>query len=212
MARPAADEKRKDSWEELLDPEKRVEIKLESALKRITENRIIQVVIKSDHYSAVQTGLLEFLKKKFGKGVFVSANKALVNLFDSKEQPEKESSIVFVDMISESAGTEKPIGKNLHYLESPQNLMELNELAEKTLSEMSGPKFLLLDSLSTLLLYNKPETVEKFVHTLAGKIRNLDALGIFLTVQLKENEDAIRVISQFCDHTIEIDETQSRTQ
>ncbi len=54
---------KKESLEALLDPEKRVEVKLESVLGEIKEPKVILVVIESDYYSAIQTELLDFLKK-----------------------------------------------------------------------------------------------------------------------------------------------------
>ncbi|MBU0636364.1 hypothetical protein KKE06_05035 [Candidatus Micrarchaeota archaeon] len=204
---------KKESLESLLDPEKRVEVKLESALSEIKKPNVVLVVIESDHYSAIQTGLLDFLKKRSDNGVFVSVNKALVNLFDSPQKVLEDQKTVFVDLVSETAGTEKLSGENVHYLESPKNLLELTMQIEQALEKNpKNQQFLILDSLSTLLLYNKPEPLEKFVHQLVGKIRGLQALGIFLMVRLKENQDTIRVISQFCDHTIEITENESRTE
>jgi len=88
--------------------------------------------------------------------------------------------------------------------------MELTVQIEQGLQNNSKEQFVVLDSLSTLLLYNKADSVEKFVHTLAGKIRQKKAMGLFLMVRLKENEDIIRLLSQFCDHTIEIEDKPIR--
>lgn len=203
--------KKKDSIEELLDPERRVQAQLESRLTETKSPTVLLVVINSEHYSAVQTAVLRFLSQK--RGVFVSVNKPLENLFGTPETIGQQKNLVFVDMISESAGVQRVEASNARYLESPQNLLEAAVLVEKELRAMPAQeRFAVFDSLSTLLLYNKAEAVERFVHNLAGKIRNLQTVGILLMVQLKENRDTIRVISQFCDQTVEITESEAQTQ
>jgi archaellum biogenesis ATPase FlaH len=91
--------------------------------------------------------------------------------------------------------------------------LEATVLAEKELKTMPlDNRVAVFDSVSTLLLYNKAESVERFVHNLAGKIRNLQTIAILLMVHLEEEKDTIRVISQFCDKTIEISESESKSE
>lgn len=200
----------KKNWEDLLDPQKRIGIKLETMLSQLVENKVVLVVIESEHYSAIQSTLLPLLKKRSSGGVFVSANKPLVNL-GSTVSPEKNT--VFVDMVSETAGIAKVNWPNARYLETPQSLVELSVLIENELKKMPfANKFVVLDSLSTLALYNKFEVTERFMHNLTGKLRNLKTLSLILTVRLHENEDLIRSVSQFCDQTVEITENETKTQ
>lgn len=200
----------KKNWEDLLDPQKRIEIKLETMLSELVENQVILVVIESEHYSAIQSTLLPLLKKKNPGGIFVSANKPLANL---GQNGLSDKNTIFVDMVSETAGIPKVDWPNARYLETPQSLVELSVLIETELKKMPfANKFVILDSLSTLALYNKFEVTERFMHNLTGKLRNLKTLSLILTVRLHENEDLIRSVSQFCDQTVEITENESHTQ
>lgn len=201
--------KKSDSLEQYLDPQKRIQTKLESALKTVQAPKVVLLLIDSEHYNAVQASLLQFLREK--RGVFVSVNKPLGNLLETPESVAKLANLVFVDMVSESSGIQPLNASNARYLESPQNLLELAVLAEKELKAMPlNGRFAVFDSLSTLLLYNKAEAVERFVHNLAGKIRNLQTIAILLMVHLEEHKDTIRVISQFCDQTIEVAENEAK--
>lgn len=203
-------EKPRQNVEDWLNPEKQLTAKLESGLSEIKAPQILLVIIESEHYSAVQNGLLGLLQKRFQSGVFVSVNKALAQLVENETELQKMKNIAFIDLVSEGAGTEKLEAKNAVYLESPQNLLELAVQVEQRLQSLPAERFVVVDSVSTLLLYNKPDTLEKFVHTLAGKIRAKNAVGIFLTVRLRENKDILQVLSQFCDHTIEIEDLKIR--
>jgi hypothetical protein len=61
-----------------------------------------------------------------------------------------------------------------------------------------------VDSLSTLLIYNKPDAVVKLVHSIANKVRVENVQGVFLMIKTEENLDIIKIISQFADTVIEV--------
>lgn len=88
-------------------------------------------------------------------------------------------------------------------MEDPGSLSELSLLID-TLCNEKKIKFIVLDSLSTLLLYNDTKEVEKFAHDLLNKTRKA---GVSITILVpKENskEDILAEITQFCDKEIEI--------
>lgn len=63
--------------------------------------------------------------------------------------------------------------------------------------------FIVLDSVTTLLVYNKTETVERFIQYFVNKVRLLDMEGVILSVEGEEkSKKIIGVLSQFCDKTI----------
>ena len=203
--------KKKGFPEKLLNPKKRMGAKLKAILEDTVAPKMVLVVVESENYPAIQNSLLEFLMENHPKSIFVSVNKPLVSLIENAEKELKEKKMVFVDLVSESAGIQKMQSPNVHYLESPQNLLDLSLLIEREISAVAAEdRFTVIDSLSTLLLYNKAEVVEKFLHNLTGKLRAAQAIGVFLAVRLKENEDTLRGLSQFCDQVAAISETNPR--
>ena len=65
-------------------------------------------------------------------------------------------------------------------------------------------KFVIIDSLSTLLLYNDAKEVEKFLHGLFNKTRKSNASIIITSPKEKSKEDLFAEITQFCDKEIEL--------
>lgn len=63
-----------------------------------------------------------------------------------------------------------------------------------------------LFSLSTLLSFGDLRTVSRFVHTLVGRIDNVDGLGVFRIDPASHEEQAIRTLSQFCSGRIDVRE------
>lgn len=61
-----------------------------------------------------------------------------------------------------------------------------------------------LCSVSTLLSFGDLRTVSRFVHTLVGRIDNVDGLGVFVVDPTGHDEQAINTLSQFCSGRIEV--------
>lgn len=57
--------------------------------------------------------------------------------------------------------------------------------------KLKEEKFLLLDSLSTLLIYNDSKAVSKFAHLLTEKMRRWDTQGSLLTVEMNAEKDVV---------------------
>jgi len=111
--------------------------------------------------------------------------------------------LVFLDGITVQSGGQKTSKENFYFVDSPKELTELSVLTENILKELKGKKFILLDSASTLLVYNQHETVEKFVHSMISKARIHEANCIVLLA--KEHKKSLaEYISEFCDKIIEI--------
>jgi len=123
--------------------------------------------------------------------------------------PFVQNKIEFVDCISQMSGAPELEGPHYNYLESPQQLVELSVLLNKLFQKIEGNKFLVVDSLSTLLIYNKPEAITKFVHSIANKIRTEKVLGVLLIIKTEDNMDVIKILSQFSDSVIEVRDHQA---
>ena len=65
-------------------------------------------------------------------------------------------------------------------------------------------KFLFFDSLSTLLIYNKPITVAKFIHFLSGKMRMWRVKGIIISLEKESDKELLSELSQFCDIRLDL--------
>lgn len=66
-----------------------------------------------------------------------------------------------------------------------------------------------LCSVSTLLTFSDLKTVSRFVHTLVGRVGQVDGLGVLLVDPSNHDERAVSTLSQFCDGRIDVraDET-----
>lgn len=193
--------------EGFLDSHKRIQFQLEQRLDAENLTGIILAVVDAADFPEANTGLVGYFEKRKMPGVFVSVNKPIATLLAPWPANSFVSqSIDFVDCISQMSGTRELVGPHVHYLESPQQLVELSGKISELLSKKTGKRFLVIDSLSTLLIYNRPESIEKFVHAVTNKIRGMPVFAVLLMIKTAENLDVQRIVSQFCDHVIEVRE------
>jgi hypothetical protein len=192
--------------EELLSPLRQIDLKLQRALQDLPKSYVVLALIKVQEYSATNIELIKYLAKQGIPGVFVSVNKPLEEIVESvPQQLIEKSNIEFIDCVSRISGTNEVQGKNFHYVDSANDLVELTEAMEETMEKLKEQeKFAIIDSVSTLLIYNKEEAIERFVHAIAGKLRNWKAKGIFIMVESAQTKSIAEALGQFCDKVIEI--------
>jgi archaellum biogenesis ATPase FlaH len=63
-------------------------------------------------------------------------------------------------------------------------------------------KFLFLDSLSSLLIYNGEDSVKEFTHSIINKIRLDNIAGVILSIDKKGAEDLLKTLAPMCDREV----------
>ena len=91
-------------------------------------------------------------------GIYVSLNKTQKSTEDIlKKSGVRTDKMFFIDCVT----TEKSRDDVLHI--SPEQLDMLSDAIKEFIKEINGEKYLLIDALSTLLIYNNENKVAKFV-------------------------------------------------
>lgn len=193
--------------EEWLSPTRQIDLKLQKCLDDLPKSYILLAIIKVQEYSATNIELIKYFAKKGVPGVFVSINKPLEDLaMDFPKEYLETNKVSFIDCISRSSGAQEIKCTGFSYIDAPNDLVELTVAMEKAMEKLDGVEnFVAIDSISTLLIYNKPETVEKFVHSIAGKMRVWKAKGILIMVESTETRAVAETLGQFCDKVIKIE-------
>ena len=141
----------------------------------------------------LQTKVNTVLRSMTGTvGIYVSLNKTQKSVEETlKKENINFDKIFFIDCVTK----EKTSEDILHC--SPQNLEELEYSIKSFSKEIPGEKFILLDALSTLLIYNSENKVAAFVKELAA-ISTKDTDIIALSPKTK-GEELLEKIFNFFD-------------
>ncbi|MBN2126843.1 MAG: hypothetical protein JW703_00450 [Candidatus Diapherotrites archaeon] len=166
------------------------------------EGLAVLMLIAPEIYPAARDAMLELVSTK--DSIYVTLNKPVEFLlhFMQKNKLNAEK-IHFIDMIS-ALSLEKENTSQTSFLNSPNALSEALIELDSAISNKTNTLVLVLDSISTLLVYNDKNSVEKFFHTLASKINQKKSIGLFLFVESEEYKEAVQTIEQFCDKVVKL--------
>lgn len=184
-----------------------IEEKIQEDLKDAPNDSIILMSTGAEEYFTAVLSALEILlnQRKMG-GVYITISRPYSYL--SRVLREKGiiiKDLLFIDCISCMAGEMPGERERCIFIESPTSLEEMAMYIDRLAEQIKTPdKFLFLDSLSTLLIYNSLRSAEEFSHFLINRLRLKGMGGIFVSIEHELPEDLPQVLSQVCDKTIHV--------
>jgi len=170
--------------------------------KSILMNKIVGITLPDKYYDDIKQVLFEFLNSKpENYCVYVTVTRpynTLANEFG--DLVSNTNNIKFVDCVSRIAGISN-LDPNCEFIESPTMLEKLgleiiNQFKE---ADEKSTKFLILDSLSTLMVYNEPEIVTKFFYYLINVTRARDIHSVYLVIEEEEADKHIKKLINLTD-------------
>jgi len=178
--------------------------KIEQEFKDLPETFVVNFSIDQHNYNQSCLVLLEhFIIKKRFLGLCVLFNKPYETLHEELKRNKLDVNTLWcIDCVSKETGKFTQSDR-CFCLEDPSSLTELSLLIN-TLFNEGKIKFMILDSLFTMLLYNETKEVEKFAHTLITKARKSNVSVAIMSPREKSKEDILAEITQFCDKEIEL--------
>jgi KaiC/GvpD/RAD55 family RecA-like ATPase len=182
--------------------EQRSEVNIAESLEGL-DSPVVLALIDPIRYQEAVLGLLRYFESKTAHGIYVSLNKpfaVLAKAFEKAGVPTQP--LFFVDAITNVPTAREDSTANC--LGSGVDLSNLCIGISRAVNRFSEEKFLLLDSLSTLLIYNDAKAVAKFAHLLTEKMRRWGASGSLLTVEMNAERDVVSQLAPFCDKVVRI--------
>jgi hypothetical protein len=172
------------------------------------DNSVVLISASSETHGRLVAAVLDiFVREKGMGGVYISVSQPYEVILSTMEATGIDSKdIYFIDCISKMAGQSgvQPSDKVV-FIENPSGLEEVSMHVERLLSKVSREKkFVFLDSLSSLLIYNDDKSVMVFTHYLINKIRLEKMAGAILSIAKKEAEDLVKTIAPMCDSEVRI--------
>ena len=194
-----------DELMRLLQPSREIGLAILRALEELPERYVVLMVANRKKYPLLAEQLIKYFVGKNAEGIFITTNKSAVDLVEGlRKEKVGLGKVSLIDTVSKRSGEGEADAHNIIYIESPENLTELDSAVNDCIEKVQGKnRFFVLDSMSTLLIYNTERTVEKFVHSLSGKARAQQFKTVF-TLASETRQETLNILSQFCDKVIEI--------
>ncbi len=165
---------------------------------------IILITVDAKNYQKTIIDVVKFLVNERGvPGVYVTLNKPydviqrtlLSNNIDTRL-------VIFIDATSRAEAKKVD---NCLYIGSPEKLSDMSVAMDQAIKAIpTSEKFLIFDSLNTLSIFNKPSTVARFVHFLAGKMREWKIEGVIITLEKETEQALLDELTQFSDVRVDL--------
>ncbi len=192
------------------DPDTRL---LESEdISSITSDSITLISLGTRNHSGALTTLMDHLISGGMGGVYVSisAPSELV-VQELTEKGISLDDVMFIDCVQKTYDSKQASAANTVYVENPSFLEEIVMQVSRTRSKVSSAqKFLVIDSLSSLLVHNTSESVGEFAQRMINNTRMAGDAGVFLVVDKKETQCIIQSVLPSCDGLVIWDQVRVR--
>ena len=178
--------------------------KIQEALDGIPDDLIIFVETSAEDSFEVSTSLVKYYSSKSYNGIVLSANRPYNNLMSIYEKNDIDVSKMFIlDCLSKSQHADAP-AYNVAFIENVSALTDISLSIEEHLNGTPGKKFIFFDSLTTMLIHNKPYVLARFIHNIFTKMRLKGIGGVVVSLQDSLDRDIKAEIAQLCDKVIKI--------
>lgn len=178
---------------------------IEQELSNLPKHYIALIVSSSTRYLQNNLQILKvLLNEKKLSGIYINVSRSYDNIFEIMTTNAIDSSrLFFIDCVTLGSGF-KPVKKDsVLYVNSPSDLTEISIALDQLVQIIPNEeRFLFLDSLSALLIYNSPNITTKFAHFLTVKLRQWKITGIFITLEKETDEKLLSLLSQFADKIV----------
>ncbi len=171
--------------------------------KELPHNEIVLVVLPKLEYVEKIMKLLKITIKQNKRLCYVSLNKPKKTLEKELEKYKiNPKNLFIIDCVSKTA-QQVIQTKSTIFISSPKHLTELSIAVKKAID--LGADIFLIDSLSTLLIYEKETAVIKFTHYLISKLRATDRKAIFIIIASETSRALFEDLCMFVDAVVEFD-------
>jgi len=162
----------------------------------VSTNQSTGIIIPSNNYSDLICSLFEYMDTKPDAiWVYLTITKPFESIFDDYSSLINNQNIIFIDCISHAAGISKE-KSNCIYIESPSQLesilLEIMNSYKNTDDKKN--KYLIIDSLSSLVIYNDAPLVTEFFTHLINRTRLSDITTISLTIEEELNDNIRKIL------------------
>jgi hypothetical protein len=177
---------------------------IKKELEKLPQPYTVLVLTQPSTHFQTYLSLIEYLtKREKMRGVCVTITRTAASLIKLlKERDIDTDGIYFIDCISKISGSAEEC-ENCLYVSHPSNLTDISLAVTNGLNKLGdGKKFFIVDSWSSLLIYNDNKKVLGFSNFIINKLRAKETNGLMVTLQAKTDEEFANSLSVFCDKVI----------
>lgn len=188
----------------------------ENEFSNLSKGEIALVEAAAENILKVSIDIIKSLTGKGDNCIILSTNRPYSNLLGLYEENNIDAGKVFIlDCICKSQGAETEKVSNVAFINSITDLTSISIAINECADKIKGNKFILIDTVTTMLMHNNQNTFIIFMHALLTKMRIKGIGGILIYLEEDTNKEVRAEITQLCDRVIKADhisEAQEKAQ
>ena len=189
------------------DPELSIS-KLKEELMSVEGGEIILLHFNPLNYSELTLEALSFLINEKEAGImYITASRPYCYLSRvMKDRKISKENLLFIDCITYLANVPSELSENCVFVETPAELEDVGMHTARLMGKIKTKnKFLFIDSMSTLLIYNNMRSLREFSTFIKNLLRDNGVGGIFITINGHSGEYTIEMLAGVCNKIIRIE-------
>ena len=115
----------------------------------------------------------------------------------------KTDKIFFIDCVTEFAGGDTSKEKNVSFIREPTDLTGMGVAISRVLDSVPGKKYIIIDALRVLTIYNAEDVVLRFVQSLLENASRHDAKVVVMATKGKD-EGLIKKVAGFFERIVDV--------
>lgn len=141
--------------------------------------------VPADEAAAVNIESLKILQRQGYEGIYITLNIEYNEIVEQMtSQGVDVDKLTFIDGVSKLHGVKQTPGPHIHYIDGPLSLGTLIQTIETLeASFATDKKFIMLDSLSVISIYNSPEKTLEFTRLLHNILQDHQLFGVGVSVE-----------------------------
>ena len=179
---------------------------LKKEVKDLTDY-VSLLVVNAKNYQKSRVDILNYLlgTKKI-PGVYITLNKPYDILIRELSSNKHDTNLViFIDCITMLKAGKMARVQNCLFIGTPEKLSDMFVAIDQAVNSISlNERFVFLDSLNTMSMFNSGDIVARFTHQLVARMRNWKVAGIIMTIQKEKDDTLLNEITPFCDFRIDL--------
>ena len=154
------------------------------------------IIVPMNNYTDLFDSIIKtMMDTKEDLWLYITITKSFDTIKKSFQDLSGYKNIHFIDCISHSAGISS-LDKNCIYIDSPalleKILLEMMHVFQGVKDDVN--KYVVIDSLSALMIYNNPETVKEFFQHFINKTRSENIHSVSIVVEEELDEYINRIV------------------
>lgn len=180
---------------------------LKDKLSKLTDGWVTLLEIPVERAVEINVTALKVLQEMGYEGVYITLSKDYIELSKLfREKGIDMGKIAFIDGISQMYGVSEVTSPNVTYVSGPLSIDALSDAVTNRVGTMKAEKkFVFLDSITTILLYNSLEKTIEFSNFITDSFKKMKVVGIVVSISRGfTNEKLIAELTKVSNQTIEL--------